>query len=236
MKVDGQFIKALKMSIRNKSKSGWTRETGRVFIAEEILEATRDEETGDITIVIEGYNHITHISEYNLPETEEILKWAEYQDGNLNTVARKIPYSRERTQMTFDLAEVRRVVEEANSISQALGFGAEDPETGLQLMEHWLPKPIKRLLIEEHKRPDGEKIRIAIVKYFNPYGTGTWYFSEYDPEYDKFFGLCKIHEAELGYASNSEMRDLRAPPFNLPLERNVWFKPKVLSEIREVEG
>jgi len=140
------------------------------------------------------------------------------------------------SQVTVDLAEIRRVVGEANRSSQALGFGAEDPETGLQLMEHWLPEPIKRLLIEEHKRPDGEKTHIALVKYFNPYGTGTWYFSEYDPEYETFFGLCKIHEAELGYASNAEMRELRAPPFKMPLERDVWFKPKVLSEIMEAEG
>jgi len=137
--------------------------------------------------------------------------------------------------VTVDLAQIRRVVGEANRRCQALGFAAEDPETGLQLVEHWLPEAIKELLIEEHKRPDCEKTHIALVKCLNPYGTGTWYFSEYDPETDEFFGLCKIHEAELGYASNAEMREIRAPPFKLPLERDLWFEPKPLPEIREAE-
>ena len=125
------------------------------------------------------------------------------------------------SQVTFDLAELRRVVEEANRISQVLGFSAEDPGTGLQLMEHWLPEPIKKLLIEEHKKPESKKTHIALVKYFNPYGTGTWYFSEYDPEYDRFFGLSVLQFSELGYSSNKEMRELRAPPFKLPLERDI---------------
>ena len=73
------------------------------------------------------------------------------------------------------------------------------------------------------------------MKYFNPYGTGTWYFSEYDPEYDTFFGLSVLQFRELGYSSNKEMRELRAPPFKLPLERDIWFEPKVLSEIMEAE-
>jgi len=139
------------------------------------------------------------------------------------------------SQVTVDLAEIRSVVEEANRISQALGFAAEDPETGLQFMEHWLPEPIKKLLIEEYKRPDSKKAHIALVKYFNPYGTGTWYFSEYDLEYDTFFGLSVLQFSELGYSSNKEMRELRAPPFKLPLERDIWFEPKVLSEIMEAE-
>ena len=140
------------------------------------------------------------------------------------------------SQATVDLAEIRRVMGEANRISQALGFATEDPETGLQLMEHWLPEPIKELLIEEHKRPDEERTHVALVKYFNPYGTGTWYFSEYDPEADEFFGLSVLQFRELGYTSNGELRGIRAPPFKLPLERDLWFEPRSLSEIMEAEA
>ena len=139
-------------------------------------------------------------------------------------------------QTTVDLAEIRRVVREANRICQALGFAAEDPETGLQLMEHWLPETINELLIEELNRPDEERTHVALVKYFNPYGTGTWYFSEYDPEADEFFGLSVLQFRELGYTSNGELREIRAPPFKLPLERDIWFEPRVLSEIMEAEG
>lgn len=92
MKVDGQFIKAVKMSYLRKCRVEWNREVSRGFIAEEILEASRDAVTGNITLVTEGYTIVRHIGEYNLPETEEILKWIEYQDGCLKTPARKIPY------------------------------------------------------------------------------------------------------------------------------------------------
>jgi len=92
MKVDGQFVKALKMSFLRKCESEWSREVSRGFLAEEILEASRDAITGDITLVMESRNIVGHISKYNLPETEEILKWVEYQDGEIDTGARKIPY------------------------------------------------------------------------------------------------------------------------------------------------
>lgn len=92
MRVNGQFIKSLKMSARRKIQSDWSRDVSRGFLAEEILEATRNAVTGNIKLVMEGYTIDKHISEYNLPETEEILKWIEYQDGKIDTGARKIPY------------------------------------------------------------------------------------------------------------------------------------------------
>ncbi len=131
------------------------------------------------------------------------------------------------------MENIIRIVEETNGQIQELGFNAEDPRTGLQLSQYWLPEPIKGLLIEEHNRPDEEKLHVALVKYFNPYGAGTWYFSEYDPEADTFFGFCDLGipgMAELGYVSNKELREARAPPFNMPLERDLWFKPKRLEK------
>ena len=92
MKVDVWFIRALKMSYLKKCNAGWSSKVGSGFIAEEILEASRDAVTGNITLVMEGYTIDGHIVKYNLQETEEILKWAEYQDGIYTTPARKIPY------------------------------------------------------------------------------------------------------------------------------------------------
>jgi len=128
---------------------------------------------------------------------------------------------------------IHRIVQETNEPICELGFKAEDPRTGLQLPKYWLPEPIKELLVAEHERPDEEKLHIALVKYFNPYGAATWYISEYDPEQDAFFGHCDLgipHMSELGYVSNKELRETRAPPFNMPLERDLWFKPKLLEE------
>ena len=95
----------------------------------------------------------------------------------------------------------------------------------------WLPEPIKALLIAEYRAPEDKKTHIALVKYFNPYGSQTWWFSEYDPEGDRFYGLCQLQVAEFGYASNREMRAIRAPPFGMPLERDIHFKPTPLSEV-----
>ena len=92
MKVDGYFILALKMSYLRKCEADWSSKVSSGFIAEEILEASRDKITGNITIVMEGYTIDGPIRQYNLLETKEILKWVKYQDGLYTTPARKIPY------------------------------------------------------------------------------------------------------------------------------------------------
>ena len=92
MKVDWRFSLALRMSVLRKTEAKWSREVSRGFIAEEILEASRDAATREITLVMEGYTIEGPLGKFNLQETEEIFKWAEYQDGFYTTPARKIPY------------------------------------------------------------------------------------------------------------------------------------------------
>ena len=70
---------------------------------------------------------------------------------------------------------------------------------------------------------------IAYVKYFTPDSSWTWYGCEYDGK-DTFFGLVDGHEKELGYFSLSELQSLRGP-LGLPVERDLWWKPKTLGEI-----
>lgn len=48
----------------------------------------------------------------------------------------------------------------------------------------------------------------AVVKLFNPYGPGDWYLSEMDPATGICFGLCMIHEPELGYVNIKELEEL----------------------------
>jgi len=67
------------------------------------------------------------------------------------------------------------------------------------------------------------------VKYFTPDSSWTWYGCEYDGK-DTFFGLVDGHEKELGYFSLSELQSLRGP-LGLPVERDLWWKPKTLGEI-----
>ena len=89
----------------------------------------------------------------------------------------------------------------------------------------------KNKLIENHKAQDGTKEFKAEVKLFNPTGVGTWYLSELDPETNIAFGLCEIHEKELGYVSLNELSEFKGQ-FGLGIERDKYFTPKTLDECR----
>jgi len=89
----------------------------------------------------------------------------------------------------------------------------------------------KNKLVENHKAQDGTKEFKAVVKLFNPTGVGTWYLSELDPETNIAFGLCEIHEKELGYVSLDELSEFKGQ-FGLGIERDKYFTPKTLDECR----
>ncbi len=71
----------------------------------------------------------------------------------------------------------------------------------------------------------------AIVKFFTPDSNWTWFATEFDGE-DTFFGAVSGAEFELGYFSLSELQELRGP-FGLAVERDLYFKPSPLSQIRK---
>jgi hypothetical protein len=72
------------------------------------------------------------------------------------------------------------------------------------------------------------------VKLFTPDGQWTWYGIEFDGK-DIFFGYVKGFEAELGYFSLKELEGVRGH-LGLPVERDKWFKPTKLSEVKKLEG
>jgi hypothetical protein len=97
-----------------------------------------------------------------------------------------------------------------------------------------------------------EKDPLVVVKFFDPVGSWTWYAYEgspvdedgyYDTNKKKvdfvFFGLVIGIEPELGYFSLKELetakqglQGIRA----LPIERDMFFRPCRLSEIRGKHG
>jgi hypothetical protein len=79
-------------------------------------------------------------------------------------------------------------------------------------------------------RRNDSKDAKAVVKYFTPDANWTWYASEYDPEAKQFFGLVDGFERELGYFNLEELEQLRGP-FGLPVERDLHFRPTLLSEL-----
>ncbi|SRR5258708_4422835 len=85
---------------------------------------------------------------------------------------------------------------------------------------------------------------VAQVKFFTPDSSWVWYASEgsdvdedgyYDTDKDKidfiFFGLVAGLEIELGYFSLAELEQVRGP-MNLPIERDLYFTPKTLGELK----
>ena len=61
-----------------------------------------------------------------------------------------------------------------------------------------LTKAIRRQLPPLYANEDKGLEALAIVKFFTPDSSWTWYASEFDGE-DVFFGLAVGVEAELGY-------------------------------------
>lgn len=70
---------------------------------------------------------------------------------------------------------------------------------------------------------------VAVVKFFTPDSSWTWYATEFDGE-DSFFGLVDGHEKELGYFSLAELASARGP-MGLPIERDRFFTPAALKEL-----
>ena len=74
----------------------------------------------------------------------------------------------------------------------------------------------------------GENAEI-LVKYFNPYGAGTWLITEAEPQSDGdwlLFGYCNICCWEWGYVMLSEIENTKVNLFGcqLPLERDLYVK------------
>lgn len=72
--------------------------------------------------------------------------------------------------------------------------------------------------------------KIAVVKFFTPDSSWTWYGIEYDPIERIFFGLVDGFEKELGYFSLDELETVTGP-LGLHIERDMYWKPCKSSEV-----
>jgi len=63
---------------------------------------------------------------------------------------------------------------------------------------------------------------MVTAKFFFPYGLGTWYMTEYDPDTRTAFGLCDIGFPELGYFNIDELK-------TNGIERDMHFTPAPLA-------
>ena len=74
---------------------------------------------------------------------------------------------------------------------------------------------------------------VAVVKFFTPDSHWTWYATEFDGK-DLFFGLVHGDEEEIGYFRLSELKRVQGT-FNLPVERDRFFRPCKLRDLMEDE-
>ena len=80
-----------------------------------------------------------------------------------------------------------------------------------------LTKEIKKKLVSNHEAQDGTKKFKAVVKL--------------DPKTNTAFGLCCIHEEELGYVDLNELLSFKGM-MGLGIERDKFFTPQPLEECR----
>lgn len=77
----------------------------------------------------------------------------------------------------------------------------------------------------------------VIVKYFNPYGMGTWLITEGEKQEDGdwlLYGYCNIYEWEWGYVMLSDIINTKVRVFGaeLSLERDLYSKGTVKELMR----
>lgn len=76
---------------------------------------------------------------------------------------------------------------------------------------------------------------LVIAKFFNPFGSSTWYATEYDPTDKIFFGyVTGLGFDEWSSFSLIELESVRVTQFKLPLERDKWFDEQPFSQIQKV--
>lgn len=82
-------------------------------------------------------------------------------------------------------------------------------------------------LYKTEKTPPGEKV--CIVKFFQPWGSWTWYAVEFDTR-DIFFGLVDGFELEWGNFSLQELQSIKGP-WGLAIERDLHFGMPQMKDI-----
>ena len=109
----------------------------------------------------------------------------------------------------------------------------QDKHSGLRrhkLMTKELGEKIPALYANENVE-DYDSV-LAPVKLFSPYANWTWYITEWNAETGECFGLVDGFEKELGYFDLTEMAEATVLGGVPAVERDLYWKPTSLGEIR----
>ena len=80
--------------------------------------------------------------------------------------------------------------------------------------------------------PDYDGV-LAPAKLFSPYSGWTWYITELDAETGLCFGLVEGFETELGYFSLDELAEATVFGGVPAVERDLYWQPRTIGEIRK---
>jgi hypothetical protein len=94
-----------------------------------------------------------------------------------------------------------------------------------------LTKEFRQKLPPLHGQHDKAYEAVALVKFFLPGSSWTWYASGFDGT-DTFFGVVAGVTVGLGYFSLAELQGIGGKSL-LPVERDLYYTPKTLGELLE---
>ena len=98
----------------------------------------------------------------------------------------------------------------------------------MQLMTKELEKRLEKFPLYSQDGKGNEAI--IAVKYFNPFGSGTWLITEGEKQEDgdwMFFGYCHIFDWEWGYVMLSELEKIGFIERDLYLDDDAQVKDEI---------
>lgn len=94
-------------------------------------------------------------------------------------------------------------------------------------------KEINLKLFKQYPKGGDLKNQVVVTKIFNPYSKGRWYLINSDPDDpDYIWAIVQMGSiVEVGSVSRKQLESIRIKPFNLPLERDLYFDPVNAAEL-----
>ena len=245
--------------------TGDAAETEPPTDAEQYMEGFASHQTGKVGDITAGlppqdYGTVPYVEIYSEESGRIVI---ELEPVQMEVIGTPIParesYAISREQQRRNMAEFlggiaaemnlpaeRVVCVGSDTVVEAGKRAANNKICGMKLLTQEIRKGLPPLYAQDGK---GGKA-VAYLKLFTPDSSWTWLITEGSAITDEqgneldfqFFGLVEGHCKELGYVMLSELESVRGP-LGLPIERDLWWKPKTLEEIapemfkeKQVEG
>ena len=119
---------------------------------------------------------------------------------------------------------------EETAATTAMWQDGHSERRGHKLMTREIGEAIPALYTNENVRHYDAVV--AIAKLFSPYNGWRWFITEWEAETGLCFGLVQGFETELGYFDLDELAEVTVFGSVPAVERDLYWKPKTLGEVR----